>query len=345
MNFLKVSLLCMCLAGNLMAQEVLTVPESSQMAGVTQRIGLTDIAINYHSPLAKGRLIWGEVVPFGEVWRAGANENTTISFSTDVKIEGKPLPAGTYGLHMIPRKDKWTIIFSKNYESWGSYFYKEAEDALRVEVTPEAASMQEWLSFRFTDLKASSAKAQLNWEKIGVGFLIQVNVPDAVVANMRKELRGLAGFTWEGLWQAADYCFRNNIYPEDAMKWNEQSIAIRETFNNLNLKSKMLAAKGMTKEVAALNSKALQLANEEQLNAYGYQLLGDKKTDEALAVFKMNVQKHPDSWNVYDSLAETLELKGDHKGAVTNYKIALKKAPDGQKKRIEDIIKKMEKKG
>lgn len=335
----------MCLAGNLMAQEVLTVPESSQMAGVTQRIGLTDIAINYHSPLAKGRLIWGEVVPFGEVWRAGANENTTISFSTDVKIEGKPLPAGTYGLHMIPRKDKWTIIFSKNYESWGSYFYKEAEDALRVEVTPEAASMQEWLSFRFTDLKASSAKAQLNWEKIGVGFLIQVNVPDAVVANMRKELRGLAGFTWEGLWQAADYCFRNNIYPEDAMKWNEQSIAIRETFNNLNLKSKMLAAKGMTKEVAALNSKALQLANEEQLNAYGYQLLGDKKTDEALAVFKMNVQKHPDSWNVYDSLAETLELKGDHKGAVTNYKIALKKAPDGQKKRIEDIIKKMEKKG
>jgi len=345
MNFLKVSLLCMCLAGNLMAQEVLTVPESSQMAGVTQRIGLTDIAINYHSPLAKGRLIWGEVVPFGEVWRAGANENTTISFSTDVKIEGKPLPAGTYGLHMIPRKDKWTIIFSKNYESWGSYFYKEAEDALRVEVTPEAASMQEWLSFRFTDLKASSAKAQLNWEKIGVGFLIQVNVPDAVVANMRKELRGLAGFTWEGLWQAADYCFRNNIYPEDAMKWNEQSIAIRETFNNLNLKSKMLAAKGMTKEVAALNSKALQLANEEQLNAYGYQLLGDKKTDEALAVFKMNVQKHPDSWNVYDSLAETMELKGDHKGAVTNYKIALKKAPDGQKKRIEDIIKKMEKKG
>jgi len=335
----------MCLAGNLMAQEVLTVPESSQMAGVTQRIGLTDIAINYHSPLAKGRLIWGEVVPFGEVWRAGANENTTISFSTDVKIEGKPLPAGTYGLHMIPRKDKWTIIFSKNYESWGSYFYKEAEDALRVEVTPEAASMQEWLSFRFTDLKASSAKAQLNWEKIGVGFLIQVNVPDAVVANMRKELRGLAGFTWEGLWQAADYCFRNNIYPEDAMKWNEQSIAIRETFNNLNLKSKMLAAKGMTKEVAALNSKALQLANEEQLNAYGYQLLGDKKTDEALAVFKMNVQKHPDSWNVYDSLAETMELKGDHKGAVTNYKIALKKAPDGQKKRIEDIIKKMEKKG
>ncbi len=328
-----------------MAQEVLTLPESSQQSGVTQRIGLTDIAISYHSPLVKGRLIWGEVVPFGEVWRAGANENTTIYFSTDVKIEGLALPAGTYGLHMIPRKDKWTIIFSKNYESWGSYFYNEAEDALRVEVTPESASMQEWLSYRFTDLKTSSAKAQLNWEKIGVGFLIQVNVQDAVVANMRKELRGLPGFTWEGQWQAADYCHRNNIYPEEAMKWNEQSIAIRETFNNLNLKSKMLAAKGQTKEAAALNTKALELANEQQLNAYGYQMLGDNKTDEALAVFKLNVQKYPDSWNVYDSLAETLELKGDHKGALTNYKIALKKAPDGQKKRIEDTIKKIEKKG
>lgn len=345
MNFLRVSILCMCLAGNLVAQDVLTVPESSQKAGVSQRIGLTDIAINYHSPLAKGRLIWGEVVPFGEVWRAGANENTTISFSTDVKIEGNTLPAGTYGLHMIPRKDKWTIIFSKNYESWGSYFYTESEDALRIEVTPESAPMQEWLSYRFTDIKTSSAKVQLNWEKIGVAFLIQVNVPDAVVANMRKELRGLAGFTWEGLWQAADYCYRNNIYPEDAMKWNEQSIAIRETFNNLNLKSKMLAAKGNTKEAAALNTKSLQLANEQQLNAYGYQMLGDKKTDEAIAVFKMNVQKHPDSWNVYDSLAEALELKGDHKGAITNYKLALKKGPEGQKKRIEDTIKKIEKKG
>lgn len=345
MNFLRVSFLLLSMAGNVMAQDVLTVPESSQKAGVTQRIGLTDMEINYHSPLAKGRLIWGEVVPFGEVWRAGANENTTISFSTDVKIEGKSLPAGTYGLHMIPRKDKWTVIFSKNFESWGSYFYNEAEDALRVEVTPEAAPMQEWLSYRFTDIKGSSAKVQLNWEKIGVGFLVQVNVPDAVVANMRKELRGLAGFSWEGLWQAADYCFRNNIYPEEAMQWNERSIAISETFNNLNLKSKMLAAKGNTKEAAALNSKALQLANEQQLNAYGYQMLGDKNIDEAISVFKMNVKKHPESWNVYDSLAEALEIKGDTKGSIANYKLAMKKAPEAQKKRIDDIIKKLEKKG
>lgn len=345
MNFLRVSFLLLSMAGNVMAQDVLTVPESSQKAGVTQRIGLTDMEINYHSPLAKGRLIWGEVVPFGEVWRAGANENTTISFSTDVKIEGKSLPAGTYGLHMIPRKDKWTVIFSKNFESWGSYFYNEAEDALRVEVTPEAAPMQEWLSYRFTDIKGSSAKVQLNWEKIGVGFLVQVNVPDAVVANMRKELRGLAGFSWEGLWQAADYCFRNNIYPEEAMQWNERSIAISETFNNLNLKSKMLAAKGNTKEAAALNSKALQLANEQQLNAYGYKMLGDKNIDEAISVFKMNVKKHPESWNVYDSLAEALEIKGDTKGSIANYKLAMKKAPEAQKKRIDDIIKKLEKKG
>ena len=134
------------------AQTDLKTPEASQSASIMQRIGLTDISISYHSPLAKGRTIWGDVVPYNEVWRAGANENTTISFSTDVKVEGKELAAGIYGLHMIPTQSEWTIIFSKNNYSWGSFFYSEIDDALRIKVKPNTAAMQEWMS-QFPDFR------------------------------------------------------------------------------------------------------------------------------------------------------------------------------------------------
>ncbi|MBL0343078.1 MAG: DUF2911 domain-containing protein [Bacteroidetes bacterium] len=193
-NYFSLQLLLLVVSGSLFAQGNLIVPDASQKSGVSQRIGVTDISLTYNSPLVKGRTIWGEVVPFGEVWRAGANENTVITFSTPVKISGKVLPAGSYGLHMIPGKNSWVVIFSNNFRSWGSYFYDPAEDALRIEVTPEAAVMQEWLSYRFTDLKASSAQVLLNWEKIGVGFLVEVNLPETVVQSMRDELRGDKGF-------------------------------------------------------------------------------------------------------------------------------------------------------
>ena len=124
---------------------MLDLPRQSQHALLTQRIGLTDITINYHRPLANGRQIWGKVVPYGQVWRAGANENTTIAFSDPVTIEGQPLDKGTYGLHMIPGENQWTAIFSKNSTSWGSFTYKQDEDALRVNVKPQAAELHDAL--------------------------------------------------------------------------------------------------------------------------------------------------------------------------------------------------------
>src|SRR5947209_2368727 len=123
-----------CTPAILRAQTDLDLPEASQKAIVTQRIGVTDITIVYHRPLVNGRKVWGGLVPLGQVWRAGANENTTIEFSTPVQVEGKPLPAGKYGLHMIPNQDQWTVIFSKIDAAWGSYTYNQAEDAWRVEV-------------------------------------------------------------------------------------------------------------------------------------------------------------------------------------------------------------------
>jgi hypothetical protein len=326
------------------SQGRLSMPEISQEAEVRQRIGLTDIRIEYHSPLVKGRAIWGDLVPFGEVWRAGANENTIISFSTDVKIEGKDLPAGKYGMHMIPRKDTWTIIFSRDYHGWGSFSYKPEEDALRVEIKPEAAEQQEWLSYVFTDVKASSAKVVLRWEKIAAGFLVEVDVHRVVIENMKNELRGLAQFTWEGPYQAANYILQNGLDNDQAYKWIDQSIAMQENFNNLNVKSQLLTKSGKEKEGAELKARALSIANEQQLNSYGYQLLGRNQVKEAIEIFQINVKKHPDSWNVYDSLAEAYEINGNHKDAIINYKTALSKAPEAQKKRIQETISKIEKK-
>jgi len=155
-----------CLAGRAEAQfkngaqaTELNLPTLSQRAVVTQRIGLTDITIVYHEPSVGGRELWGKIIPYGKVWRAGANENTTIAFADDVSVEGKPLPAGTYGLHMIPNEDHWTIIFSKNSTSWGSFSYDEKEDALRVDVKPQPAEFREALTYTFDDIKPESAAA------------------------------------------------------------------------------------------------------------------------------------------------------------------------------------------
>lgn len=159
----------------------------SLKAGVMQRLGAdTDITIEYGRPGVKGRKIWGTLVPYGMApgnqysknqpfpWRAGANENTTIELSKDVLIEGQPLAAGKYGLHMIPSEKEWTIIFSKNNSAWGSFSYKQEEDALRVTVTPVAAPFQEWLTFGFEDLAGKSATAVLCWEKLKVPFKISL---------------------------------------------------------------------------------------------------------------------------------------------------------------------------
>src|SRR5277367_542185 len=159
---------------------MLDLPRQSQHAVVTQRIGITDITVNYHRPLANSRQIWGKVVPYGQVWRAGANENTTIAFTDPVMVEGQALDKGTYGLHMIPGENQWTVIFSKNANSWGSFTYKQDEDALRVTVKPQAAEAHDALAYDFDDLKSDSATITMRWDKVAVPFRVSVKVNDLV---------------------------------------------------------------------------------------------------------------------------------------------------------------------
>src|ERR1700720_1040254 len=174
----------------------LNLPRLSQRAQITQRVGLTDITIVYHAPLAGGRELFGKIVPYGQVWRAGANENTTISFTDDVSVEGHPLTAGTYGLHMIPNADHWTIIFSRNSTSWGSFSYDEKEDALRVTVKPAAAENRDSLEYTFDDMKADSTTVTLRWGKVAVLFHIKVDTNAITERSIANQLRNTGGFTW-----------------------------------------------------------------------------------------------------------------------------------------------------
>lgn len=330
-------------AASTVAQPALTLPQPSPKASISQTVGITEIAITYHRPSVNKRTVWGDLVPWDQVWRAGANENTTIAFSTPVTVNGQPLAAGTYGLHMIPKNGgDWTIAFSNVSWAWGSFTYDEKEDALRVAARPEAAEFEERLSFHFDDPTDKSVEVALRWEKVRVPFTVEVDTPGVVVASLRRELRDLPRFSWQGWNQAAAYCMRSKVNVDEALTWADRSIRMQETFNNLRTKAGLLELKGDTKAAAALRDRSMTIATEADVNGHGYQLLGAGKTDEAIEVFKKNVKDHPKSWNVYDSLGEAYERKGDRKLAAENYRRALSMAQDpDQQKRIQGILTKL----
>lgn len=317
----------------------LTLPQASPKASISQMVGLTEIGITYHRPAVNKRTVWGDLVPYDQVWRAGANENTTISFSTPVTVNGKPLLAGTYGLHMIPTKGDWTIAFSTTNAAWGSFSYDEKEDALRVTAKPQPAEFEERMSYRFDDPTDKSVKVAMHWEKLAVPFTVEVDTPTVVVASLRNELRGLPRFGWQGWNGAAAYAMRNKVNLDEALTWVDRSISMNENFTNLRTKAGILELKGDTKTAADLRAKSLTIATEADINTHGYQLLGAGKTDEAIEFFRKNVKDYPQSWNTYDSLAEAYDRKGDKKLAAENYRKAqsMTKDPD-QKKRIAGIL-------
>ncbi len=323
----------------------LSAPDASPPARVQQTVGLTEIAVSYHRPAVAGRAVWGKLVPHGEVWRSGANENTTVSFSTDVKVGGKPLRAGTYGLHTIPTAKEWTIIFSTATTAWGSFTYDPKEDALRVTVTPRPlAGFEERLAFRFDEPTDKKVTLTLTWEKLAVPIAIEVDTPTVVMASMRRELRGSAGFEARSWTQAAAYWLRNGGPLDEALRMVDRSIGMAASYGALMVRADILEKQGNRAGAADARAKAQPLATEAELNQVGYRLIGEKKLDEAIAVFRDIVARFPQSWNAQDSLGEALAVKGDKAGALAAYGKALAMVRDpAQKKRIEQELAKLRK--
>jgi tetratricopeptide (TPR) repeat protein len=335
----------------------------NERSEVVQQIGMVRAALEYHSPDVHGPngedrrgKIWGGLVPWGihdlgfngrkGPWRAGANENTVFSVSHPVLIEGKPLAAGRYGLHMLAGESEWTIIFSKNSSSWGSFSYDQAEDALRVTVKPEKAPYREWLTYDFTDRRPDLATVALLWEELRVPFTITVPDPAGLyIDNMRLELRNAAGFRWQSWQAAAQYCLQQNRNLPEALTWAETAITLpgigQTNFSTLSTKAQILAKMSRTEEASAVMAKALDLpgATVFEIHQYGRQLLAQGKPQEALAVFEKNAKRFGDTWPVHVGLARGYSATGDYKTALKHAELALPQAPDDiNRKSLTDAV-------
>lgn len=299
-------------------------PDVSPAATASQVLGLTEIEVSYHRPAVNGRKVWGGLVPHDQVWRAGADENTTVSFSTPVTVNGTRLEAGTYGLHMIPTTGDWTVIFSTQSKAWGSFSYDQKEDAARVVAKPEAAPFQERLGFTFDEPTRDTVALALRWEKLRVPVEIKVDVGRTVLEDYKVQMRGLPRFGWQGWNQIANWAAQNEIDLDDALVNVDRSIAMNRNFTNLRTKALVLTKKGDAAGADTITKEAMRIATEAEINAYGYQLMGQGMIDEAVAMFEKNVKEHPASWNVHDSLAEAYANKGDKRKAIESYSKALK---------------------
>jgi hypothetical protein len=341
------------------AQQLTTPPSGdNQKSKVTQFIGPVEVSIAYSSPDVHGPngedrtgKIWGEVAHFGFIdqgfgpskaapWRAGANESTVFTVSHDVKIEGKELKAGTYGLFLaVAKEGAYTWIFSKSSKGWGSYFYDPKNDALRVEVIPLDAPYKEWLTYGFEDRLPTSAKAYLRWEKKRIPFTIEVpNINEVYVAKMREELSSAIGFKQENWLTAAQFCAQNKINLEEALTWVDQSVSNPfigvENFNTYQTRAAIYRAMGKTTEANAQMDKAIKdpSATVQDIHQYGRALLNNGQKEKAMEIFKYNAQKNPqDKFTPNVGLARAYTAAGDKKNAIKYWELAMKNLPADQK--------------
>lgn len=337
-GFWAMTMLCFAVL-SLHAQNITTPRAASPAAETSQTIGLSKVIINYSRPAVKDRAVWGALVPYGynnlgfgtakeAPWRAGANENTTITFTDNAKVQGQAIYAGTYGLFIGVHEDgKADIIFSKNSTSWGSFFYNKNEDALRVTVESVDNAATERLTYDFIDVSKKGATVVLDWEKKRFPFKVEYAVDDIVLANARNQLRNAAGFGWQGPLSAARYCLQNNINHAEAIAWVDQALANTANFNGYFVKAGLLQQTGKTSEATAAFDEAAKLANVGQLNFMGYQLMGRNENTKALEYFKLNVKNHPENSNCHDSLGECYKTIGEDKLAIKSFKKSLSMSP------------------
>ena len=262
----------LCLGG--VARADLDLPRPSPFAKVVQTVGLTDITVDYSSPGVKGRKIWGAVVPYDQMWRAGANSATKVTFSRDVSFADKPVPAGTYAFFVIPTKGAWTVILNKKADQPGTgRDYKQADDLLRVQVTPKAAPFRERLAYAITDFTDDKASLELEWEKLRLAIPLAVQTSAQALANINSAVDG----TWRTYANAARYLLESKKDYDTGMKYIDQSLALKEDWYNVWIKAELQAAKGNTKDARATGEHAYELGKKSE----GFFLEGEvKKTLE-----------------------------------------------------------------
>lgn len=265
--FAKISAAFVLAASMAWSQPAVDLPRPSPMATVTQAFGYTTATVSYSRPAVKGRAIWGGLVPYGQIWRAGANEATTLELTTDARINGQSLPKGKYALFILPTEKDWTFIFSRNHKAWGSYTYDQKEDALRVTVAPQAAPHKERLEFAFEDLSDSGASLVTHWEKRKASLKITVEFLETAKAKIKEGLPKAKPDDQFAYMGAARFYWDHNVDRKQAMEWIDKSIAIKAVHNNLWLKAEMLASDKKLKEAKETAKLAREAAAKDPANA------------------------------------------------------------------------------
>ncbi len=355
----------LCAAGVVVAKDI-TLPPSgdNQFSSVTQGIGLVRVSVEYnspnvHAPDGRDRTghIWGELVPYGLhdlmfndckqcPWRGGANENTVFTVSHPVKIEGQELPAGSYGLFFIAGKDEWTVIFSRNYKSWGAYWYDPAEDQLRVQVKPSECEYHEWLTYEFTDRDKDKATVALKWEKLQVPIRITIDdMPGLYVANLKQEFRNSQAFKWQTFREAAIYCLTSKSHLEQGLAWAQEAVSRPgtgvENLQTLSVVAELQLALGRTAEGAKTMERAFAMPDATPVDIHGIARFQQMQGDPELAkrIFLMNAKRFPNRWPVNVGLARYHAMSGDNKRAIVFAQKAMAQAPDaGSKRNLEGLI-------
>ena len=360
----KLQLLAAILFFTITAFAQLDLPPSGNnpRATISEEVGITSITIKYSRPDVKKRegKIWGDgnVVTYGfstqsfvtnkntAPWRAGANENTIITFEHDVKVEDQPLKAGTYGLFMAMGADNVTIIFSNQSDAWGSFYYDEKFDALRVNVKPAALEKSvEWLKYEFIEQKEKSCTIAMQWEKVSVPFKVDVDVDNIVLARIREELNSRKGFVPALILSATQFCFNKNINLEEALVWSKRAIdgqGGQKTYITLRNLATAYEKLNRIPEADSTMNEALLIATANQYTAYGRTLITQKRVDKAMEVFMASQKRYGDVFGVNGGLMSGYSAKGDFKKAIIYAEKAMAQAAnDAAKKQLEGFIAKL----
>jgi len=349
--------------GSLYACAQMDLPPSGNnpRATVSEEVGITSITIKYSRPDVNKRegKVYGDgnLVPYGfnttsfitnkntSPWRAGANENTTITFEHDVMVEGKPLKAGTYGLHMALAADNVTLIFSNQSEAWGSFSYEEKYDALRVNVKPVALDKSvEWLKYEFIDHKEKSCVVAMQWEKLSVPFKIEVDVDNIVLARLRDQVTSQKQFNSTNMIQASSWCFNKNINLEEALTWAQRAITGfqgQKSYPSMRNLATGYEKLNRLQQADSVMNEALTMASVNQYIGYGRALITQKRNDKALEIMNAAKTKFGDVFVVNNGFMFAYSAKGDFKKALEYSEKALAQVTEAKKAALHENIAKL----
>jgi len=329
-------------------------------ATVSEEVGITGITIKYSRPDVAGRegKIWGTLVTNGfstnsfitnrntSPWRAGANENTIITFEHDVKVEGKPVKAGSYGLFMAMWPDSVMLILSNQSDAWGSFYYEEKNDALRTILKPQMNDKSvEWLKYEFIEHKEKSCTIALMWEKLIVPLKVDVDVDNIVITRLREQMTSQRGFNTTNMLQAAQFCLNKNINLDEALTWSQRAVSgFGGQRSYVSLRNLATAYEKLNRLPAAdsVMIDGLNMANVNQYVTYGRALITQKRMDKAMDVLKTNLQKNGDIYMVNLGLMYGYSAKGDYASAIKHAEKAMALATnEPAKKQVEGNIVKL----